>query len=670
MRLLLLSCLSLLLRPAQAQVSAATTAGAARRAAPAAPKAPVRALNKFSDPVLRQIYTAQDERNTAALRPFLRSPNVTYRREAALAFASVQDRAAVPALLPLLTDAAAPVRRAAAYALGQTGDSTAINYLLRNLDAEPDFGVRRAAHEALGRCVTKQKLPLLWRTTTTPDTLLSAGLAWGLARAALRGLVSEESMAQAVSVLERDGLPTYTRLGAATALARSRGLDSVLAKVAAPVLLRVAHDDPDYAVRTACAITLGRLSNRPAVVTELRRLAAADPDFRVRMVALRSLPGLPFDQTANFAHAALRRQNEQEALTGAEWFLKNGTGQSAAILDEVAYAEHWRARAALLAAALRHAPAAGRAGVRAIIQEHYASAKSDYERGQHLQSLSEDVGAFDFIQKQTFATRATPVVGGYGLAALVALRGQPDFPASRQPDFEDALRRALAGGDVQQLTSAAEAFINPKLVPSPQPADLTALRLARDELRLPRDIEAWQALQLTLDKLENAPSPTPAPVGNARQHPISWAVVQGIPRMQRVKIRTTRGDIVLQLKVEDAPGATASFVSLLRQKFYDGLYFHRVVPGFVAQGGDPRGDGAGSAPYTLRSELPELRYGEGAVGLASAGKDTESCQFFITHNPTPHLDGRYPIFAQVVQGMSVVQKLEVGDKMLSVELVK
>jgi cyclophilin family peptidyl-prolyl cis-trans isomerase/HEAT repeat protein len=665
MRLLLLGCLSLLLPTAFAQQPAKTFRPAATAAKP-----PVKALNKFGDPILRQIYTAQDERRTAALLPFLSNQSAVYRREAALALASVQDKAAVASLIPLLNDVAAPVRRAAAYALGQTGDSTAVNYLLLRLLSEPNFAARRATHEALGRCVTRRSLPLLWRTTTTPDTILSAGLAWGLARAALRGLVSEESIEQAASILEHPTLPENTRLGAATALARSRGLDSALAKVAGAALLRTAHTDPDYAVRTASAATLGRLNNRPAVVAELKHLAANDPDFRVRIAALRGLPGAPFAQVANFAHAALRRQNEQEALSAAEWFLKNGAGNSAAILDEVAYAEHWRARAVLLAAALQHAPATGRAGIRAIVEEHYANARTDYERGQLLQTLSEDAGAFDFILKQTFATHPTRVVGGYGLAALVAVRGRADFSAARQPDFEAALRRALAGGDVQQLSTAAEAFINPKLVPSTQPADLAALRQARDELRLPRDLEAWQALQLTLDKLEHAAQPTPVPLATASQHPINWTVVQGIPKTQRVKLRTTQGDIILQLKVEDTPGATASFVSLARQHFYDGLYFHRVVPGFVVQGGDPRGDGAGSAPYNLRSELPELRYGEGAVGLASAGKDTESCQFFITHNPTPHLDGRYPIFAQVVQGMSVVQKLAVGDKMLNVELLK
>ncbi|TDN37798.1 hypothetical protein A8B98_03405 [Hymenobacter sp. UV11] len=145
--------------------------------------------------------------------------------------------------------------------------------------------------------------------------------------------------------------------------------------------------------------------------------------------------------------------------------------------------------------------------------------------------------------------------------------------------------------------------------------------------------------------------------------------MQTIPVGQRVQLATTKGVIILELKVVEAPGSVASFVSLIKQHFYDGLYFHRVVPDFVAQGGDPRGDGSGSTPYNLRSEFAQLNYGAGAVGLASAGKDTESCQFFFTHQPTPHLDGRYTIFAQVVQGLAVVQQLEIGDKMLRVELL-
>ncbi|MEJ7659498.1 MAG: peptidylprolyl isomerase [Hymenobacter sp.] len=154
-------------------------------------------------------------------------------------------------------------------------------------------------------------------------------------------------------------------------------------------------------------------------------------------------------------------------------------------------------------------------------------------------------------------------------------------------------------------------------------------------------------------------------MGPASQHPIDWALVQRIPVGQQVRMETTKGVIILELEVAEAPGSVASFVSLINQHFYDGLFFHRIVPDFVAQGGDPRGDGSGSTPYNLRSEFSELRYDAGAVGLASAGKDTESCQFFFTHQPTPHLDGRYTVFAQVTQGMDVVQQLEIGDRMLA-----
>jgi cyclophilin family peptidyl-prolyl cis-trans isomerase len=95
-----------------------------------------------------------------------------------------------------------------------------------------------------------------------------------------------------------------------------------------------------------------------------------------------------------------------------------------------------------------------------------------------------------------------------------------------------------------------------------------------------------------------------------------------------------------------------------------------VVPNFVIQGGCNRGDGWGSEDYSIRSEFSMRRYTEGSVGMASAGKDTEGTQWFITHSPTPHLDGRYTIFAVVEEGMDVVHKIEVGDLIEKVELMK
>jgi cyclophilin family peptidyl-prolyl cis-trans isomerase len=101
--------------------------------------------------------------------------------------------------------------------------------------------------------------------------------------------------------------------------------------------------------------------------------------------------------------------------------------------------------------------------------------------------------------------------------------------------------------------------------------------------------------------------------------------------------------------------------------YYNGKYFHRIVPDFVAQAGCPRGDGYGAMDWTLRTEVGLSGFVTGAVGLASAGKDTESCQFFIMLAPAPHLDGRYTRFAHVVSGMDVAQRLVVGDRMISVE---
>ncbi len=131
---------------------------------------------------------------------------------------------------------------------------------------------------------------------------------------------------------------------------------------------------------------------------------------------------------------------------------------------------------------------------------------------------------------------------------------------------------------------------------------------------------------------------------------------------RRIKIETDRGDIEILLFGDDAPNMVKSILTLAREGFYEGLSFHRVVPGFVIQGGCPRGDGWGDAGYFLRSEFNMHRYGKGTVGMAHAGKDTPGSQFFITHSPQPHLDGRYTVIGRVTSGMDVVSRIEAGDK--------
>ncbi|WP_082116242.1 peptidylprolyl isomerase [Hymenobacter terrenus] len=642
--------------------------------------------NKYHDATIRQIGTAQDERNTAALLPFLTNINPVYRREAALAFASVQAPAAVPGLITLLRDYDADVQRAAAYALGQIGDSTAVDSLQVRVLKETDGLVRRYVHEALGRTVTRRSLPELWRTETLDDTARVAALAWGLSRAALRGLRSPESIRRTVLVLNSTKLPARSRLAAVVGLARTRGYDADLAKMAEATLLRLAVKDRAYAVRAATATALGKIaaatSPAPEVATSsvspatvLARLATKDPDYRVRISAVRALPfGAETYSTSRTAvFYALRHDRAPVALTAAEWLLAHAKGESGAALAALADGNKQaspRVRAALLRAAVHHASPAARPSLVETIKKRYRAVATVYEKGFLLEALSEDPTTFDFVRTEAFAAAQSPVVAGYALAALLPIRRHPAFPPARHADFAAAMRQALASGDVAQISTAAEALADPKLYPATQPADLAALHQAQAKLQLPREIEAWQGIQQALDKLEKAAKPTPSPIATAQQHPIDWVVVQSVPLGQQVQLRTTRGIILLELKPNEAPGAVASFVTLIGQHFYDSLYFHRVVPNFVAQGGDPRGDGNGSAPYNLRSEFGDLCYEEGSVGLASAGKDTESCQFFITHTPTPHLDGRYPIFAQVMGGMDVLHKLEIGDRILGVELVK
>ena len=111
----------------------------------------------------------------------------------------------------------------------------------------------------------------------------------------------------------------------------------------------------------------------------------------------------------------------------------------------------------------------------------------------------------------------------------------------------------------------------------------------------------------------------------------------------------------------DAPQTTRNFIALVKKGFFNGIEVHRVVPNFVVQDGDPRGDGQGGPGYTIRDELNDRPYLRGAVGMALDWRDTGGSQFFITHSPQPHLDARYTVFGHVVSGMDAVDRIRPGD---------
>ena len=139
-------------------------------------------------------------------------------------------------------------------------------------------------------------------------------------------------------------------------------------------------------------------------------------------------------------------------------------------------------------------------------------------------------------------------------------------------------------------------------------------------------------------------------------------------KFRQAIITTTKGDVVLEFNSEIAPISVANFCMLAKQNFYNGIIFHRVVPGFVIQAGDPTATGWGGPGYDIISEFSDTDFGIGYVGMASAGKDTESSQFFIMQGSHPHLDSRYTLFAKVAEGMDVVYNITEDDEIISIKL--
>jgi cyclophilin family peptidyl-prolyl cis-trans isomerase len=143
------------------------------------------------------------------------------------------------------------------------------------------------------------------------------------------------------------------------------------------------------------------------------------------------------------------------------------------------------------------------------------------------------------------------------------------------------------------------------------------------------------------------------------------------------RLQTDRGEIAIRLRADVAPESVNSFVFLSGEGFYDGCTFHRVIPGFVAQAGDPTGTGSGGPGYTVIDEISDLPFQAGAVGMANAGPNTNGSQFFIALDDAPHLNGRYTVFGEISEGMDVVraitprdpaQAAEPGDQIRSVTI--
>lgn len=141
--------------------------------------------------------------------------------------------------------------------------------------------------------------------------------------------------------------------------------------------------------------------------------------------------------------------------------------------------------------------------------------------------------------------------------------------------------------------------------------------------------------------------------------------------MKQATIQFENGEkMVVELYDEAAPNTVANFEKLANDEFYDGLTFHRVIPDFVIQGGDPKGNGTGGPGYTIKCETEgnPHKHERGSLSMAHAGKDTGGSQFFVCHSPQPHLDGRHTVFGKVVEGVDTVDRVRAGDVMQKVRV--
>lgn len=603
------------------------------------------------------------------------------RRQAALTLGQIGDPQGAPVLEKLLGDDVPAVRRAAAFALGELGERGGYPEAARPLSGaltDPDRQTGRLAVEALAKLGTDvgsvverlidvppeefypRLLPFLFRFQKA-DKPSPAVVRW-----AVEGLAQQDPHLHAM---------------AAYALARTP-------QEAALPALRQLLGDADPWVRGWAARALGQVGDRSDVDRLRPLLDDAEPGPTIQ--ALRAARHLFADgkAAAPFAWqprilALLADPRPGVRVTAIEasasWLLDE---ELVAKLEALVAAGHPRERQlALLALAEGEAPQA-LAALAELASDREPANRAVAARAAGLLGAA---GVLEQLGTDTEASVRSAVLstwldGGVEDAAERAALALVDRDAGvRSTALEWAEKHPVF--DLETLQASAERaradrILDARLAavramgaraasePLERGALIAALEeLARDDELLVRREAAGQLADL------DAEAPAPGPPRRRRDVDVYREIVQRTATPRRVVLRTEKGDLTIELACPEAPLTCLNFLHLAGQGFFDGLPFHRVVPDFVVQGGDPRGDGRGGPGYSIRDEINLLRYERGAVGMALSGPDTGGSQFFVTLSPQPHLDGGYTVFGRLVAGREVLEQILQGDRILTAEEV-
>jgi cyclophilin family peptidyl-prolyl cis-trans isomerase/HEAT repeat protein len=638
-------------------------------------------------PALQTLVEAQVERDGDALRAKLDADDADVRARAALALASVQDTAAISGLLSLLTDSVPLVRTDAALALGQMPPARVPERpLLRALGYERDARVQRRLIEALGKTGDAASLRTLLRLRPPPNR--NPTLALTLARYGMREIVDATATDWLVEHLTDDD--SWTRRNAAYALGRVEALAAGRADTIRAVLGDLAPDDPTamHLIRA-----LGSVGDSTAAARIADWLRTA-PDWRTRVEAARALSSLP---TADESQAALVSalddshplvaRTAAETLAGLDW----STDRAAAVGAWLnAHPNQWRVAAPLLRGLARN----DRSQYVLDTVARWRTERSPVVYAAALPALAPlDAPRADSLLDAALRSEDLRVAAA-GVRAVVSRWGHAR-PDGAEAAFE-RLSAAVRRGDPALLYHAA-----PALTDSAFAAMGAAAPLARTyrTLNTPPDLEGMTAVLEALGTLGGATATTVLRGALDHPHPairkaaaqglstatdttvtaaprplpetpsLDWDYLQKLGPHPRLVLETNRGTVTIELDAEQAPQTVQALTRFAREGRYDGVPFHRVVPNFVVQGGDfVRQDGFGGPGFFLRTEVTRIGHRRGTIGMASAGRDTEGSQFFVPHSMQPHLDGNYTAFGRVTDGMNVVDRLRVDDRIEEVRV--
>jgi cyclophilin family peptidyl-prolyl cis-trans isomerase len=629
----------------------------------------------------------------AVLRQALQSDNPNVRVQAALAAGRIGDADAVEPLVAALNDSVVAVQATAAFALGLLKDPRAVEPLLaivrsvpaasqgpRELEATTAIAKIGGAQGADAIRLVLQAAPL---AQTVPPTASVAALeAWRLGGRA--------PVAQLVTLAENPD--EVVRWRALFSLGRLRSAPAM------PVLFR-ALGDGSSAVRAVAARGLAATLvdssglGRGTVAARLRSLVG-DADAGVRINALRAIATFRGDSTLGPAVVPALADPVLGVVVQAETTL-GVLGGSAAVdalrrqTTSTTYALRRQAIIALAQADSTAGVAAASGAMssdgngdwrwRSVAAEAFTAARdrsrlesllSDADGrvvAQALQGLTEVVADSDTVlvaRARLLLDHADPAVRSVAADILGRRPAVADvdrlvaaYRRAANDPFDDArlsavraLAEIAASGSAGKL-KVLDAFV----ATTPRPEDYLVGRLA--DARFPEAAEAWGDAGIATGKTDADYREI------VRRYLLPSALGQPNPQ---VSIETDRGTIAVELLPVQAPLTVALFLDLVDRHYFDGQHWHRVVPNFVAQAGDPRGDGWGGPGTSLRDEVNPLRYATGSVGMALSGPDTGGSQFFITYSTQPHLDGTYTIFGRVSGDVRVLQQVAQGDRIRSI----